>query len=126
MPEWFTSQLLACQRGLRATVPKACNFSFLCVNVAINESTYHSMCQRFNLACQFFKYFSYEMRREISILLLLYKKFYILLIIAIHILCMCIVNQKCIILHFSTLCYVKEKCVEFFFFMIFFSFNLWL
>ena len=55
--------------------------------------------------------------------LLLHKKFYIILdIIAIHIICICIVHKNCIILHFYTSCRIREKCVEFFFFHYFFLF----
>ena len=52
-----------CQSGLRTnclrfkvvyvpTCQKRANVSFLCANVSINESTCHTTCQCFNLACQ--------------------------------------------------------------------------
>ena len=70
---WFT-----CQRACVLMFHKRANFSFLRVNVPINGTTFElgvSTCQK---ACQFFKHSSYEILREISIKILLYKKFHII------------------------------------------------
>ena len=104
--------VLACRCGLRTNLPtcqKCANFS-LCINVLINVP--HGMlmfqldvptCQK---ACQFFKYFSYEMLRKISV-----REISILY----YIICICIVHENCIILHFYASCHIKEKCLECFF-----------
>ena len=68
-------------------------------------------CQK---ACQFFKHSSCEGK---FYTLLLYKRFYIILdIIVIHVICVCIVYENCIIFHLYTSCHIKEECVEFFYF----------
>ena len=56
--------------------------------------------------------------------LLLYKNFYIILdIIVIHMICVCIVHENCIILHFYSSSHIKVKCEEFLFFETFLFFS---
>ena len=50
-------------------------------------------------------------------ILLLYKKFCIILdIIVVHMICICFIHKNCIMLHFYTSCHIKEKCAGFLFF----------
>ena len=119
---WFT-----CQRACVLMFHKRANFSFLRVNVPINGTTFKlgvSTCQK---ACQFFKHSSYEILREISIKILLYKKFHIIPdIIVIYIIYIYIyiyiVHKNCITLYFYTSYHIKEKCMKFFFFLFLFFF----
>ena len=116
--------MLACQRGLRANVPKACQvFIFTCQR-AKSVPTYHKVYQCFNLACQrakrranfstwranvpksvpVFQTFLLRNAKGNFYILLLYKKLYIILdIILIHVMCVCIVHINCIILYFLKL-----------------------
>ena len=108
---------------------KRTNFLFLRANVPTNASTCYTACQCFNLACQRAKWganfstwcanvpkgvliFQTFLLRNLYTLSL-YEKFYIILnIMVIHVIGICIVRKKWIILHFYTSCHIKEKCVD--------------
>ena len=101
----------ACQRACVSTHQKCANFSFLCANVLMC----HTSCRCFNLACQRakrcanFSNIPLTNNKGNFFILLLHKKFYIILnIIVIHITCTCIAYENCIILYFYTLCRIKK------------------
>ena len=48
--------------------------------------------------------------------LLLYKKFFIIVGITVHMIRIFFIHKNCIILHFYTSCHIKEKCAEFLYF----------
>ena len=99
VPAWLRAKVLACQRGICANVPKACQLPLFYANVPINMPAYHK-------ACQFFKHSSYEIVKGNFYTLLHIKNFYIIIdIIVIHIKCICLLDKNCIILHFFTSCH---------------------
>ena len=129
--------LPAYQRGLPANVfscehtnvPKvpACYLIFTCqrpnerASVPNGVPTFQigvSICQR---TCQFFKHFSFEMLREISILYFCIKSSTLYLISYLY--HTYIAHKNCIILNFRTSCHLKEMCVEFLFYETFLLFR---
>ena len=129
--------LPACQRGLPANVLScehtnvpdvpACYLIFPCqrpnecASVPNGVPTFQisaSICQR---TCQFFKHFSYEMLREISILYFCIKSSTLYLISYLY--HTYIAHKNCIILNFRTSCHLKEMCVEFLFYETFLLFR---
>ena len=122
--------------SLHANITKACQLLiFMCqranksANVSYGASMFQTGVSTCQTGCQFFKSSCQRAKRmpifRIFLLrnlwgnfytLLLYKRFYIILvgIIFIYIICICK-------LHFYTSVHIKEKFVEFFFFIIFSS-----
>ena len=99
------------------------SYSTWYINVLNGMPIFHFGVPRCQKACQNFKYSSYEMLREIS-MLYYYIKFYIILdIIILHMISVCIVHKNCIMLHVYTSCHIKEKRVDFPFFETFWFFS---
>ena len=108
VPAWSTCQY--------ANVLKACQLLiFTCqrANVPINAPKVVQVFQTFLLR---------NAQRNFYTLLLVYKKLYIIFdIIVIHMICVCIVHENCIILHFYTSSHIKGKCLFFENFLFFIS-----
>ena len=105
----------ACQQGLRGNV-SACQCAKSVPTAHFYIPTCHTAGQHFNLVCQHAK-----RRASFSSIILtkcymkflyfiIIQKFYILLdIVAIDIICICVVNKTCVILHFHSSCHSEEK-----------------
>ena len=110
VPAWSTCQY--------ANVPKACQLLIFTCQRAIVPMNAPKVVQVFQ---------TFLLRNDqgnFYTLLLLYKKLYIIFdIIVIHMICICIVHENCIILHFYISSHIKGKCSEFLFFETFLFFS---
>ena len=126
VPMFLLASLLAWYRALCDNVSSA--FQLLIFTYQRDKPTKcHKTCQCFNLACKRANSWTWRANVPESIpifptcflrnakgnfyALLLYKKFIILDIILIRIMCMCIVHKNCTILHFYTFHVILKKIV---------------
>ena len=101
----------------RINIPKVCQFSNLTCERAKRRANFSFWHANLPNSVPVFLYSFYEILREISILYYYIKKSYIILdIIIIHMICVCIVHKKCIILH-SILQVILKKGVRHFCFL---------
>ena len=119
VPTWST-----CQRACVPKYQKRANFSFIRAKV-IRRAIVLSWRANVPKGVPIFLLFFLWNAKENFYILLLYKKFYILLdMVVTHMICICIVNKNCIILYFYTHVMLKKRVWNFSFFIIFFSFLL--
>ena len=109
----------------RANVPYGVPMFYLVCQCAKQRANFSTWCADMTKNVRTFQTFLLRNAKRNFYILLLYKKFYIILYtIVIHIIWICIAHKNCIILHLYTSCHIKEKCLEFLFFIIFFLFVL--